>query len=89
MLYTTKLRAETITTNTRLNDTKYGGWLAINIGTAEVSVYGVPLQPGEGLSSESIAHLNPGDLWQEPIDITVNTGGAVRFIRSINTPITK
>ena len=84
--YSTKLRAETITTNTRLNDTRYGGWLAINIGTANAKVYGVTLQPGEGLSSESICHLNPGDTWQEPIDIECAAPAAIRMLRSLATP---
>lgn len=87
MRYSVNLRAVTILENTRLTETTYGSWLAINIGTAPVSVYGVELQPGEGLSSESIMHLNLGDTWNEPIDITVQPGGAVRMLRSIAKPI--
>lgn len=85
--HSVKLRAETITQNVRLNDTKYGGWMAANIGTAAVTVYGIELQPGEGISSQSIVNMSPADLWQEPIEITVQPGGAVRLLRSIGTPI--
>ncbi|MBO5933025.1 MAG: hypothetical protein J6Q19_04795 [Bacteroidaceae bacterium] len=85
--YSANLRVETITANTRLNDNKYGAWLAMNIGSAPVSVYGIELQPGEGLSSESIVHLHLGDIWAEPIVITVQPGGAVRLLRSLATEI--
>ncbi len=85
--YSVKLRAETVRENFRFNDTKYGGWLATNIGTAAVTVYGIELQPGEGISSQSIVNMSPADLWQEPIEITVQPGGAVRLLRSIGTPI--
>lgn len=86
-MYTTKLRAETIVESCMLNDTKYGSWLAQNIGTSPVTIYGIELLPGEGLSSDAICHLNPGDLWQEPIDIVVTPGGALRLLRSINKPV--
>lgn len=83
------LRVETFTANARLNDNKYGAWLAVNTGTAPASVYGIELQPGEGLSSESICHLHLGDIWSEPIVITVQPGGAIRLLRSLATPIGK
>ena len=85
--YGIKLRAETITQNVTLTDTIYGGWLAQNIGSAPVTVYGIELLPSEGLSSQSIVQMNTGDLWQEPIPITVQSGGAVRLLRSIAKPI--
>ena len=85
--YSIKQRSETITANTRLNETQYYSWLAVNVGTANVTVYGIELQPGEGLSSQSIAQTSPGDLWQEPIDITIQTGGALRMLRALATPI--
>lgn len=85
MGYQIKQRAETITANTRLTDTKYCGWLALNIGTADVTVYGVTLAPGEGLSSQSIIQTTAADRWTEPIDITVQPGGAVRMLRTVAT----
>lgn len=84
--YGIKLRAETITQNVTLTDTVYGGWLAQNIGSAPVTVYGIELLPSEGLSSQSIVQMKPGDLWQEPIVITVQSGGAVRMLRSLAKP---
>ena len=80
--YSIKLRAETITQNTRLTEVIYGSWLAQNIGSAPVTVFGIELLPGEGLPSSAICQLNPGDRWEEPIEITVQTGGAVRMLRS-------
>ena len=84
-LYGVKLRVETITANARLNDNIYGGWKAINIGSAPVTVYGVELLPGEGL--DFMAGMQPNEIWQEPIEITVQAGGAVRLMRKIVTPI--
>lgn len=80
--YDCKLRAETITENTRLNDDKYGGWKAINVGTAPVTVYGVELLPGEGYEEQ----LDPAVKWKEPIEIVVQTGGAVRLLRKLYKP---
>lgn len=83
--YGVKLRVETISTNVRLNDNIYGGWKAINIGTAPVTVYGVELLPGEGL--DFMAGMQPNEIWQEPIEITVQPGGAVRLMRKLVSPI--
>lgn len=85
--YGIKLRSETITQSCTLNDTIYGGWLAQNIGSAPVSVYGIELLPTEGLSSKDIVPMNPGDIWQEPISIVVQPGGALRLLRSIAKPL--
>lgn len=82
IVYDVKMRAETIVANTRLNDKRYSGWKAINIGTADVTVDGVTLQPGEGIDHQ----LQPFETWTEPIDITVQTGGAVRLLRKLCTP---
>ena len=89
MSYSVKLRSETITNNTKLNDTKYGGWMAVNIGTDPVEVYGVTLNAGEGLSSESIIHLAPGDCWAEPIDIQFVVPGGNNKLRLLRTIATK
>ena len=85
VLWDVKQRAETITANTRLNDNKYSAWKAINIGTAPVTVYGVTLQPGEGISYD----MKPEETWKEPIEITVQPGGAVRLLRKLCTPYEK
>lgn len=83
--YSIKLRSETVTANKRFNDTIYGGWLAVNIGTTDVRVYGITLKPGEGLSSQSIINMSPADKWEEPIEIEIPTQpGAVRLLRSVN-----
>ena len=81
------MRAETITQNCKLTDKIYSGWLAQNIGSAPCSVYGIQLLPGEGLSSKDIVQLSTSDLWTEPIDITVQAGGAIRLLRALCNPL--
>lgn len=81
-----KLRAETITQNTTKTEKIYSGWLAQNIGSAPCSVYGVQLLPGEGLNSQSIVQMTADDIWTEPIDITVQPGGAIRLLRAQAAP---
>ena len=84
--YDVKQRAETITENKRPNDDRYSSWKAINIGTGDVSVDGVPLAPGEGIQHD----LQPFETWKEPIDIRIlTTGGAVRLLRKLCTPRAK
>lgn len=83
--YDVKQRAETIVADKTFNDTRYGSWKAINIGTADVTVDGVTLAPGEGIEHV----LQPTQTWKEPIVITVQAGGAVRLLREINTPKAK
>lgn len=84
--YEIKQRAESVTENKRFNDTLYCSWLAVNIGNVAATVYGIELLPGEGLSSQSIIKTNPGDYWTEPIDITVESGGEIRLLRTLATP---
>ena len=85
--YTVETRVETITTNKRLNDNIYGGWMAVNIGTATCTVLGITLNPGEGLDFTNSVPL--GSVWKSPIDITVNAGGAIRLVRLIAKPLKK
>ena len=84
--YDVKQRAETITTDMRLNDTRYSSWKAINIGTAPATVDGVPVQPGEGVEHV----LLPCETWKEPIVISgMTAGSAIRLMRKICTPKAK
>lgn len=71
-------RAQTIRENTTLPPEGFGGYLAQNIGTADVTVDGFMLNPGEKLDFSSIAE---NALWQTAITITVQPGGVVRIIR--------
>lgn len=87
MRYKVTTRTETIRQNTKLDDTKYGGWLCVNTGTAPVTVLGIELQPSEGLDFTSA--LQPGDIWVKPIDITVQAGGELRLVRMIYQPISE
>ena len=79
MNYNIQARVETITQNIRLTDKKYGGWLAVNIGTADCTVLGITLAPGEGLDMTQAVPV--GSYWVAPIDITVQSGGAIRLTR--------
>ena len=86
--YSVKMRSEIITESKRLNDTRYCGWLAVNIGeSGVVRIFNVPLQPGEGLSSQSIVNMQPGDVWSEPIDIQVEPGGKLQLLRTLASEI--
>ena len=85
--YEINLRSETIRSNVRLNDTKYCSFYAVNSGNNNVKVFGVELQPGEGLNSQSIICTRPGDVWKEPIEIEITAPGEVRLLRTICTPI--
>ena len=87
MNYSIKVRVETITQNITLTDKNFCSWFAVNIGMVPVTVYGITLQPSEGLCSKDIIPTTPGDRWEEPIPITITTGGALRLARSITTPI--
>ena len=76
-----------VTSTTLMPENNYGAWLVINTGTAVATVLGYDLQPGEGLSSELICHLEPGDIWKSPIQIILSAGAKVRITRSQATPI--
>lgn len=55
----------------------FGGWMAVNVGTAACEVNGFPLQPGEGLD---FTNLHPEVLWNSPIKIVIsNVGGKIRM----------
>ena len=83
------MRAEDISENTRLNDIKYCSWFAINTGSTVVKIFGVTLNPGEGINSQAIIGTRPGDLWKEPIDIEITAPGKIRLLRTICTPVAK
>lgn len=83
--FETKQRSETIVNNTKLNDTRYSSWKAINIGTGVVTVDGVPLNPNEGIEHK----LEPTQTWKEPINIEIQAGGKLQLLRTIVTPVVK
>lgn len=83
--FETKQRSETISKNSKLNDTRYSSWKAINTGTGIVIVDGVPLDPGEGIEHK----LEPTQTWNEPISIEVQAGGKLQLLRQIVTPVIK
>ena len=77
--YKIQSRVETITQNKKITDTTFGGWMALNIGTADCTVLGITLAPSEGLDMTNA--VPAGSYWDSPIDITVQPGGAIRLIR--------
>lgn len=79
-----KWKISTVTTDitestTLTSEQKYGGWFAINQGTASATVMGYELQPGEGLDFRDI--VPPGSWWDSAIQIRINPGAIVRVTR--------
>lgn len=81
MGYKVSTNTQNYAENTTIRPDNFGGWLAVNIGSANVSVDGYPLAPGEGLD---MTHLAPDVRWDKPIQIVITaTGGMVRMTRLI------
>ena len=73
MGWNVKKRTKVIEQNTTITDTDFGGWMAVNIGTEDVEIDKVVLQPREGVSFLDI----PADAhWGTPIQINVPAPGA-------------
>ena len=83
--YKITTRVQTITQNTRLNEKEYGAWMCVNTGTATAKVMGIELQPSEGL--DFLHSLQPGDLWDSPIDVELNAGAEIRIVRLKYIPL--
>ena len=71
-------KVQTITANTTLMPEGFGGWIAMNIGSADVKVDGFVLAQGDKLD---LSHLGSEVVWNVPIQIEVATGGALRIMR--------
>ena len=70
-----------ITENTTIRpDKRFGGWLAVNTGTADATVDGYPLSPGDGLD---MTHIRPEIVWGSAIAIVLQSGAKIRFTRLI------
>lgn len=81
-------RTVNITESTTLMPEKqYGGWVAINQGTAAAKVLGYELQPGEGLDMRDSVPV--GSVYGSPIKIEINPGAVVRITRLQATPVKK
>lgn len=80
MRYRVSERTVNITVSTTLvQEDKYGGWMAVNVGTGVANVLGYDLQPGEGLNFFDAVPV--GSIWDSPIQIIVPVGGKVRITR--------
>ena len=78
--YKVSARVIDITANTKIMpENNFGGWLAVNTGTAAASVMGYELQPGEGLDFTQA--VPAGSIWDTPIEIRINTGAVIRLTR--------
>lgn len=65
--------------NITIQPEDYGGWLAVNTGTANVSVNGFELEPGDGID---FTHIAPEVIWNKQIVILIlASGGKVRLTR--------
>lgn len=84
MKYKVTTDTQEITTNTTVRaDGSFGGWLAVNTGTANATVDGYPLAPGEGLD---MTHLHPTVIWGSNISIVLTSGAKVRLTRLMYRP---
>ena len=78
--YKVSVRVIDITANTKIMpENNFGGWLAVNTGTATASVMGYELQPGEGLDFTQA--VPAGSVWDTPIEIRINAGAIIRLTR--------
>lgn len=70
---------------TILPEKNYGGWMAVNQGTASAKVHGFELQPGEGWNNLDSMPL--GSKYDEPIKIEINPGAVIRLLRRQAVPL--
>lgn len=78
--YNVQAQTQDILESTTLMPNKYGGWLAVNTGTADCTIDGYTLAPGDGLD---YTHLPADVIWNSPIKIILPSGGSVRITRLI------
>lgn len=84
--YKVSARTIEITANTKIMpENDFGGWMAVNTGTATASVMGYELNPGEGLNFLDAIPL--GSIWETPIEVRVSAGASVRLTRLQCKPI--
>ena len=76
VILTTK--TQTLRENTTLMPDGFGGWIAQNIGTANVEVNGFVLESGEKLDLSNVAS---NVIWSSPIVIVCQSGGVLRIMR--------
>ena len=79
-MYRVSTEEVTYASNTTVRPGKFGGWYAMNIGTANAKVNGYPIPPMCGLD---FTHLHPEAVWAKPIEIIVEPGAQVRMTRFI------
>lgn len=78
-MYKVTEKSQDILQNTTIRpDGKSGAWLAINTGTTQSVINGIPLAPGEGIQ---YTFLRPDVIWNSEIKITMDNGGRVRLIQ--------
>lgn len=86
MKYRVSTESRDILKNETIRPNKYGGWMAVNTGTADATVDGYPLSPGDGLD---LTHLSPDVIWDTPIQIVLSPGAKVRITRFLYTEVKK
>ena len=68
---------QTYTSSQVLAPDNYGGWMCVNIGSAQATVMGYPLAPGEGLNFLDVAEHT----WISTISMDIPAGAAIRITR--------
>lgn len=86
MKYKVSTESRDIMKNETIRPGNYGGWMAVNTGTADATVDGYPLAPGDGLD---LTHLSPDVLWDTPIQIVLTPGAKIRLTRFLYKEVKK
>ena len=68
---------KTYTSSEVLAPDNYGGWMCVNIGSAQATVMGYPLAPGEGLDFLQVGNTT----WLSTITMDIPAGAAIRITR--------
>lgn len=83
-MYKLNAKSQDILSNTTLMPQNFGGWLCVNTGTANATVDGYTLAPGEGLDFTNI----PAEVvWNTPIQIVLASGAKVRITRFLYSEV--
>lgn len=83
-MYKLNAKSQDILANTTLMPQNFGGWIAVNTGTATAIVDGYELAPGEGLDFTNI----PAEVvWNTPIQIVLASGAKVRITRFLYSEV--
>lgn len=70
-------QTQTYTESQVISPDGFGGWMCVNVGSAQATVMGYPLAPGEGLNFLYVGEHQ----WLSRITMDIPVGAAVRMTR--------